>query len=201
MGARSRRHGRQGAWGCTGTCACVLVSLSNLLTSDADVLIPRHNNRMRPEMATSSRNLVLVTNANSALDGGNEPLAAFQLMPPLGRSMATMFGGGSTAPPEGGEKKNQGKKRADGRERSTGRALSFVIASKPFEGGRSGGSEGGGPGYATRRCGIGSKEAAKEEKKKRKKGGVCHSRAARIERVWWWCVVCLGWSRAILRDV
>lgn len=44
--------------------------------------------------ATPSRNLVLVTKLHTALEGGSWALAAFQLKPPLGRSMVTTSWGG-----------------------------------------------------------------------------------------------------------
>lgn len=44
--------------------------------------------------ATPSRNLVLVTKLHTALEGGSWALAAFQLKPPLGRSIVTTSWGG-----------------------------------------------------------------------------------------------------------
>ncbi len=54
--------------------------------------MPRHNNKTAPATAMNSRNRVLVRNTHIALVGGSWALATFQLMPPLGRSMARARG-------------------------------------------------------------------------------------------------------------
>jgi hypothetical protein len=64
-----------------------------LCISEADVLTPRHNNNTAPVMATSRRKRVLVSNTHSALVGGSVALAAFQLIPPFGRSISSFSGG------------------------------------------------------------------------------------------------------------
>lgn len=74
--------------------AVVEVVPTHLCISDPAVLMPRHKRRMTPVRATPSRNLVLVTKLQTALEGGSWALAAFQLKPPLGRSIvATSWGG------------------------------------------------------------------------------------------------------------
>lgn len=45
--------------------------MTNLCISDADVLIPRHNNKTTPVIATHSKNLVLVIKLHIALVGGS----------------------------------------------------------------------------------------------------------------------------------
>lgn len=72
----------------------VAVDPTYLCISDPAVLMPRHNNRITPVRATPSRNLVLVTKLHTALEGGSWALAAFQLKPPLGRSIVTTSWGG-----------------------------------------------------------------------------------------------------------
>lgn len=64
-----------------------------LCISEADVLTPRHNNNTAPVMATSSRKRVLVRKTHIALVGGSVALAAFQLIPPFGRSISSFSGG------------------------------------------------------------------------------------------------------------
>jgi len=73
--------------------ASALCRLPHLCISDADVLMPRHSSRMVPATATNNKNLVRVRKDHTALDGGSEALAAFQVMPPLGSSMASSSGG------------------------------------------------------------------------------------------------------------
>jgi len=70
-----------------------LKQISYLCISDADVLMPRHNNSMAPAMAMKRRNRVLAKKTHIALVGGKLALAAFQLTPPLGRSISTAPGG------------------------------------------------------------------------------------------------------------
>lgn len=60
--------------------------------SPADELTPLHNNSTMPDKATKSKNRVLVKKTHIALVGGNCDLAAFQLTPPLGRSIAPVDG-------------------------------------------------------------------------------------------------------------
>ena len=64
-----------------------LNTVTNLCISEADVRTPRHSNRTAPVIATTRRNLVLVMKCHIALVGGSLALVAFQLMPPLGRSI------------------------------------------------------------------------------------------------------------------
>lgn len=57
------------------------------------MLTPRHNNNTAPVMATSRRKRVLVSKTHIALVGGSVALAAFQLIPPFGRSISSFSGG------------------------------------------------------------------------------------------------------------
>lgn len=75
--------------------------IAYLCISDAELLMPRHNNNMMPVTATSRRNLVRVTRFHSIRAGGSWALAAFQFRPPLGRSMAGDWGAGRSSPPSG----------------------------------------------------------------------------------------------------
>ena len=60
-----------------------------LCISLAPLLMPRHSNSIKPAMAMDTRKRVLVKKTHIALVGGNWDLADFQVMPPLGRSMAS----------------------------------------------------------------------------------------------------------------
>ncbi|KAI6505903.1 hypothetical protein MCOR16_011937 [Pyricularia oryzae] len=93
--------------------------------------MPRHSNRNTPDRATSNRNLVLVTKVHIALDGGSEPLAAFQLRPPFGRSIFAVCER-SSAPLKSSAKIR--KSRQDKREWPA--LLYFVSSAKTVEGGR-----------------------------------------------------------------
>lgn len=64
-----------------------------LCISLADVLMPRHSNKITPTTAMVSRKRVLVKNTHTALVGGNCALADFHVMPPLGSSMMSASGG------------------------------------------------------------------------------------------------------------
>jgi len=63
-----------------------------LCISPAEDLMPRHNNRTMPARAIVTRVRVLVRNSHMARVGGSCPLADFQVMPPLGISMANSTG-------------------------------------------------------------------------------------------------------------
>lgn len=65
----------------------ICIALSYLCISDAELLIPRHSNKMMPVTATRSKKRVRVTRFQTTRVGGNCALAAFQLKPPLGRSI------------------------------------------------------------------------------------------------------------------
>jgi hypothetical protein len=56
--------------------------------SPADEETPLHNNNTIPVKATHSKNRVLVKKIHITRVGGSRDLAAFQLTPPLGRSIA-----------------------------------------------------------------------------------------------------------------
>lgn len=58
--------------------------------SPADEETPLHNNNIIPAKATHSKNRVLVKKIHITLVGGSRDLAAFQLTPPLGRSIAPL---------------------------------------------------------------------------------------------------------------
>ena len=68
--------------------------------SDADVLIPRHNNSTAPTTATRRRKRVLVRKTHIARVGGKLALAAFQLTPPLGSSISSPPGGPQHTTPD-----------------------------------------------------------------------------------------------------
>lgn len=72
-----------------------------LWTWDAEVLSPRHNNNTAPTTATRTRNRVLVKKTHTALVGGRLARAAFQLTPPLGRSIFEVSRWPSTTTPDG----------------------------------------------------------------------------------------------------
>jgi hypothetical protein len=68
------------------------VETTDLCISPADELTPLHNNNTIPAKATNNKNRVLVKKIHIARVGGNRDLAAFQLTPPLGRSIAPLGG-------------------------------------------------------------------------------------------------------------
>jgi hypothetical protein len=68
------------------------VDTTDLCMSPADEETPLHNNNTIPAKATHSRKRVLVKKIHIARVGGNRDLAAFQLTPPLGRSIALLRG-------------------------------------------------------------------------------------------------------------
>lgn len=70
---------------------------TNLCMSPADELTPLHNNNTIPAKATHNKNRVLVKKIHITRAGGKRDLAAFQLTPPLGRSIAPL--GGASSPP------------------------------------------------------------------------------------------------------
>jgi len=68
------------------------VETTDLCISLADEETPLHNNNTIPAKATHSKNRVLVKKIHITLVGGSRDLAAFQLTPPLGRSIAPLGG-------------------------------------------------------------------------------------------------------------
>lgn len=70
----------------------IIVIVTNLCISLAEVRMPRHSNKMIPTTAMDNKTRVRVKNTHIALVGGSWAFADFQVMPPLGRSILRGLG-------------------------------------------------------------------------------------------------------------